>query len=52
MTIDGADRRMSLMKRTVMASLLERLNSARKVPHNIPTGVPTAVATAVMTRLP
>lgn len=51
-TIDGADSRMSLMKRITLASQLFWPYSARYTPARMPIGVPTNVASATSSRLP
>src|SRR5260370_32351971 len=51
-TIDGALRRMSLMKRMMLETFSCLPYSARYVPARMPIGVPMMIASTVSTRLP
>ena len=46
MTIEGADSRMSLTKRTTSANALRLPYSARCVPARMPIGAPSSTATS------
>jgi hypothetical protein len=50
--MEGAESKMSFIKRVAAANLLRWPNSARKMPHKMPMGVPIKRPKSVIIRLP